>query len=94
MPLTCSLLPGGRHPDVPEGEYVRIVGVDLRRIKTGYMLFWPADGYGTRYGSYKASSYSGANFRIDTNRTSKQYITVSVTSTNANVTDCRDTDYV
>lgn len=76
------------------GTTVRIVGTEMYQISSGYMLVWPSDQYGKSYSAYNASPYGGANFVIDTGRSGKQTIYVSVTDSSNTQTWCHASAYV
>lgn len=78
------------------GTDVRIVAEEMYMYlgNDEYGLIWVSDEYGTHYSAYNVSPYGGANFVIDTGRTGKQNISVSVTNAENTRTLCDATIYV
>lgn len=72
---------------------VRVVGVELNRFSSRYMLVWVSDSSGKSYGAYNASPYGGANFQLSTGSTSKRTFYVSLTNDSNTQTLCQDSYY-
>lgn len=85
---------GGSFHLTRSSSSVKVVGTGLNQWSSGYMLVFVSDSYGHGYGPYNASPYGGANFTINTGRTSKQNINVDLTDSSNTYTLCTGTYYV